>query len=99
MQPNRFVKAGLLCLFLVVGFIAAWELYWRNKGFPPSYNDDEALWSEQRGLVYSPKENTTVFIGSSRIKFDLDIPTWEKLTGDKAIQLSMVGTNPTSAAG
>ncbi len=93
MQPNKFFKAGLLCLFLVIAFSVTWEWYWRSKGFPVSYNDDEALWSEERSKVYQPND-ATVFVGSSRIKFDLDIPTWEKLTGEKAIQLSMVGTNP-----
>ena len=41
-----------------------------------------------------PMDEATVFIGSSRIKFDLDIPTWEKLTGERAVQLAIVGTSP-----
>jgi hypothetical protein len=44
--------------------------------------------------VYQPSDKATVFIGSSRIKFDLDIPTWEKKTGEKAIQLAVVGSSP-----
>lgn len=94
MQPNRFIKAGLLCLFLIITFTIAWELYWRSQGFPVSYNDDEALWSQERAKVYQPIDDATVFIGSSRIKFALDIPTWESMTGEKVVQLSMVGTNP-----
>lgn len=53
-----------------------------------------ALWSDKRKQVYQPSENATVFIGSSRIKFDLDIPTWQSLTGDHAIQLANVGSSP-----
>ena len=34
------------------------------------------------------RDQATVFIGSSRIKFDLDIPTWEAITGNHAIQLA-----------
>lgn len=94
METKNLLKAGILVLIIVTIFIISWEVYWRSKGFPISYNDDEALWSEQRGRIYHSKEDATVFVGSSRIKFDLDIPTWEKITGEKAVQLSMVGTNP-----
>ena len=94
MQEKKFLKAGLFTLFLLAGFIIFWEYYWRSKGFSIAYNDDEALWAKKRSEVYTPASTATVFIGSSRIKFDLDIPTWEKMTGEKAIQLSMVGTSP-----
>ncbi|MBA2745275.1 MAG: hypothetical protein H0U44_03520 [Flavisolibacter sp.] len=94
MESKSFFKAGVLALFLVAAFVISWELFWRSKGAPVSFNDDEALWAKSRAEIYLPSDKSTVFIGSSRIKFDLDIPTWEKLTGEKAIQLSMVGTNP-----
>lgn len=87
-------KAGLLALLLIISFIVAWEVYWRSRGFTPTFNDDKALWAVKRAEVYQPADRTTVFIGSSRIKFDLDIPTWEKLTGEEAVQLSLVGTSP-----
>jgi hypothetical protein len=94
MQPKHFLKAGILTLALILGFVILWELFWRSKGFPVAYNDDEALWAGERAKVYQPIDEATVFIGSSRIKFDLDIPTWQKMTGEEAVQLSMVGTNP-----
>jgi hypothetical protein len=93
-KTNHFAKAALLMLLLTITFIVAWELFWRSKGFDISYNDDEALWADRRAQVYQPADKATVFIGASRIKFDLDIPTWEKLTGEKAVQLSIVGSNP-----
>src|SRR6202008_2036966 len=43
---------------------------------------------------YESPERTTVFIGSSRIKYDLDIDTWKKETGRNAIQLAMEGNSP-----
>jgi hypothetical protein len=52
------------------------------------------LWYKNRQEVYQPSETTTVFIGSSRIKFDLDIATWEKTTGEKAVQLAVAGSDP-----
>jgi len=94
MSSTQFVKAALLTLIIVTAFVAVWESYWRNRGFAVSYNDDEALWAKERSRAYKSRDEATVFIGSSRIKFNLDIPTWEKLTGDEVIQLSLVGTSP-----
>lgn len=94
MQSKRFLKAGILALILVTGFVLCWEGYWRSRGFTISYNDDKQLWAVKRKQVYEPADQSTVIIGSSRIKFDLDLPTWQKLTGDNPIQLAMVGTSP-----
>ena len=93
-MQNNFFRAGLLALTLIIVFIAGYETFWRTKGMPVSFNDDDALWAHKRNEIYLPADQATVFIGSSRIKFDLDIPTWEKITGEKAIQLALVGTNP-----
>ena len=94
MKSNQFVKAGILTLALVGAFIVCWETYWRSKGFVATFNDDKVLWAHTRKAVYQPIDKATVFIGSSRIKFDLDIPEWEKITGEKAVQLALVGTSP-----
>ena len=92
MQPTLFFKASILMLAIVIGFVACWEYYWRSRGFKPTYNDDKVLWAQQRKKLTSPTPRSTVIIGGSRIKFDFDIPTWEKLTGEEAIQLAIVGT-------
>lgn len=94
MESSRMLKASILTLVLVIGFIAIWEYHFRSRGFLPTYNDDKVLWAEKRKEVYKSPEQATVFIGSSRIKFDLDIATWRKLTGEDVIQLAMVGTSP-----
>jgi hypothetical protein len=87
-------KSFILTLFLIFCFIAGLEGYWRSRGFSTTYNDDKVLWATKRKEIYKTSDHATVFIGSSRIKFDLDIPTWEKLTGEEAIQLAIVGTSP-----
>ena len=92
METRSLVKAGMLTLVLVAGFTLWMEVYWRGRGFVPSYNDDKILWANKRKQIYKPADAATVFIGGSRIKFDLDVPTWEKLTGEKAIQLAILGT-------
>jgi hypothetical protein len=94
MQSSHFAKAGLLMLLLVIAFFASWEIYLRSKRGGIDYDDGKELWSYQRARIYAPSEKATVFIGSSRIKFDLDIATWEKLTGEQVIQLAKQGSSP-----
>jgi hypothetical protein len=94
MQPSNFIKAGLLALFLTLIAIISWEIHLRQKGVTIAYDDNEALWANKRAMVYEPKDEATVFIGSSRIKYDLDIPTWQAITGNHAIQLANVGSSP-----
>lgn len=94
MQTSQFIKAGLLAIAVAIITAASWEIYLRHVGVDKSYDDNRALWAYTRGKVYEPKDQSTVFIGSSRIKFDLDIPTWQQLTGDHAVQLACVGSSP-----
>lgn len=94
MHAKNLFKAATLAGLLVLLFLIAWETLWRTKGYIPTFNDDKALWAAKRGEVYQPQDKATVFLGSSRIKFDLDIPTWEEVTGEKPVQLSLVGTSP-----
>ncbi len=95
MEAPNLKKAGILALILVVIVIGCWEFYLRNKGYNISYDDGEPLWADKRALVYQPLDKATVFIGASRNKFDLDIGTWKKLTGENAVQLAIEGESPT----
>ncbi|HCL82471.1 MAG TPA: hypothetical protein DIC22_00785 [Chitinophagaceae bacterium] len=94
MQTANFIKGGLLALAVTFLFIAGWEFYLRHRGILVAYDDNEALWADKRAMVYEPGDEATVFIGSSRIKYDLDIPTWQAMTGNHAIQLANVGSSP-----
>lgn len=94
MYISNFKKAAILTLILVITSVASWELYLRNKGYSISYDDGGPLWSDKRVQVYQPPNQVTVFIGSSRIKFDLDMLTWENITGENVVQLSMEGNSP-----
>src|SRR5450755_3846156 len=88
------LKAGLLAVCLSLISILWWEFHLRSEGITISYDDNNALWANNRSMVYEPRDQATVFIGSSRIKFDLDIPTWQNITGNHAIQLANVGSDP-----
>ena len=94
MNTSSLAKAGILTLVLVTTSVVSWEFYLRNKGIETTYLDDPALWTHNRDMVYEPADKATVFIGSSRIKFDLNIDTWQNITGDHAIQLACVGSTP-----
>ena len=94
MQQMNLIKSVMVVITVVVFFLLGWESYWRIKGHIPTYNDDKALWANKRSEAYKDKNEATVFIGSSRIKFDLDILTWQQITGEDAVQLSLVGTSP-----
>ncbi|MGE5107930.1 MAG: hypothetical protein ACM3H8_10320 [Sphingobacteriales bacterium] len=94
MFSQPLAKSALLMLVIVLVSVCSWEYFWRSKGYHLAYNDDEALWAKNRAMADQPQEKATVFIGSSRIKFDLDIPTWEKTTGDKVVQLALHGSCP-----
>lgn len=94
MNRRQLTRAGILALLLATTFILCWEGFWRSKGFKITYNDDKALWAKKRAEIYQPADAATVFIGSSRVKFDLDIAEWRKRTKQDAMQLALVGTSP-----
>jgi hypothetical protein len=93
-QKRLFAKAALFVVIVVSATFIGWELQLRSQGRGISYDDGGSLWSNKRKQVYQPADKATVFIGSSRIKYDLDIPTWKKITGDEPIQLANVGSSP-----
>ncbi|CAN5256082.1 hypothetical protein BH09BAC2_BH09BAC2_00280 [soil metagenome] len=94
MQAAQLKKAAVLAIIIVAVSMSFWEIYLRNLSFEPTFDDGPALWSDKRAMVYEPGEKTTVFIGSSRNKYDIDIATWKSITGEDAIQLSVEGNSP-----
>jgi len=94
MNEKTLFKSAILTLVLVVLTIVSYESYLRGQGIPTDYDDDSPLWANTRAKACEPADKTIVFIGSSRIKFDLDIPTWNSLTSFTPVQLAMVGSNP-----
>lgn len=97
MPANPLAKAAILMVVIVLSTLIAWELFLRNKGITESYDDGPALWANKRTMVYEPIDKATVFIGSSRIKYDLDIDTWKNITGDHPVQLAVEGHSPLPA--
>jgi hypothetical protein len=94
MNDKTLIKSAVLTLFLVFAAVAGYEIYLRGQGIPADFDDNSHLWSNSRAKACEPADKTIVFIGSSRIKFDLDVPTWNSLTSVEPIQLAMVGSSP-----
>ena len=94
MQAQPLVKSAILMLLIVFAAVISWELYLRNKGVDKAYDDGPPLWADKRAMVYEPADKATVFIGSSRIKYDLDTDTWKNITGEKPVQLAVEGSSP-----
>jgi hypothetical protein len=91
LQPWR--QISLLAMLLFALLLAGWELYWRAYGALPSYRNSDAEWAQQRRRIDSGEGNKTVLIGSSRTLFDVQLPVWEKLAGERPIQLALEGTS------
>ena len=87
-------KAALLAVLLLVAFVVGREIQVRRAGYGLSYNDDDSLWANQHRRIYQAAAAGPVFIGSSRIKFDIDLATWTRLTGQRPVQLALTGTSP-----
>ena len=93
-MEKSIAKSALLMLVIVTAVVTGYEVHLRNGGLQPSYDDSPSLWADKRADVYGDKQDQVVFIGSSRIKYDLDIDTWKRLTGIQPVQLACVGSTP-----
>jgi hypothetical protein len=92
--PRPWPRILLGALLVAVTLLGLWEGYWRSYGAVPGYRDDAALWARERRRVDAAAPGTTVLIGSSRSFFDVQLPVWQRLGGQRPIQLSLVGTSP-----
>jgi hypothetical protein len=100
-HENRPIPEGswskaliIATVIMIAGFIA-WEYNARSWGYSPeAYIDSKGLWAIERRKVDSSNEKTVVSIGASRLLFDLDLDSYQELTGTRPIQLAIVGTNP-----
>ncbi len=98
-MKQSLLRPAVLMLTLVAAAVFAREFYLRKSGAQISYDDGGPLWSDKRAMVYQPTEKAVVFIGSSRIKFDLDLETWSKLCRPQAVQLAIEGASPRPCLG
>ena len=91
-QPWGRILLGALALFVLL--MAAWEWHWRAYGAAPGYRNSDGAWADQRRRLNTGEGGKTVLIGSSRMLFDVQLPEWERATGERPIQLALEGTSP-----
>jgi hypothetical protein len=91
-QPWARIGLGALVLFALL--IGSWEWYWRAFGATPGTQNTDGLWAIQRRRIDNGEGDATVFTGSSRVLFDMQLDVWEKLDGQRPIQLAFEGTTP-----
>jgi hypothetical protein len=91
-QPWGAILAGMLAMLAIM--LGGWELYWRAYGVTPGYRNSDGQWLVQRRRIDAGEGGRTVLVGASRILFDTSLPVWEKITGQRPIQLALEGTSP-----
>lgn len=89
-MKKSFILAAVLGLLSVLG----WEMYWRSQGHIPNIDDTNNLSALQRAKLENPEDNHVVFIGSSRILFDIQLDLWREQTGTEPVMLAFQGASP-----
>ena len=93
--PDRPWRGLLLAaLVLAAALVGAWEWHWRAYGAQPAAANNVGLWATQRRRIDTGDGGRTVIVGASRMLFDIDLDTWERLSGSRPIQLALEGTSP-----
>jgi len=83
----------VVMLVLLLALVALWEYGWRAYGSVPGYANSNGEWAMQRERIDRGEGAKTVLIGSSRVLFDMQLPVWKDLTGERPIQLALEGTS------
>lgn len=89
---GRTVVTVAVVVFLVLA--SGWEVYCRTvEWLRPGLNSSDGLWYVTRDRI-DREEGGVAIVGSSRVLFDINLRTWQDLTGVLPIQLALEGTNP-----
>ena len=91
-QPWGRIFAGAMLGAALL--LAGWEAYWRQWDPTPGYRNSAGAWAEQRARIDAGEGDATVLVGTSRVLFDVQLPVWQRLTGERPIQLALEGTSP-----
>lgn len=97
LPANSLGVAALVAIVVASVLLGAWELHWREYGSEKSYRNSPGLWAKERRRIDNDEGDATVFIGSSRTQFGVQLDVWERESGRRPIQLAMVGTSPLTA--
>jgi hypothetical protein len=89
LQWRRILLSTLVTCVVSVG---ALELFWRAHGIEPDVPDSVTLWKYWRTRVYQPSGKVLVFLGTSRIRTDIDLESLSQaLPRFQCVQLGVSG--------
>lgn len=91
-RPWGPILLAAVALFALM--LGAWEWHWRAFGAEPTYRNSNGQWAQQRRRINHGEGDRTVLVGASRVLFDVQLPVWERITGERPIQLALEGTSP-----
>ena len=90
----KLKQSFIIAILLAIISIITWEFYWRSQGNYPTLNDERSLWAITRSNVEKATKDDVVILGASRAFFDIQLQTWESITGRMPIQLASTGSSP-----
>ncbi|MCK7593038.1 hypothetical protein [Pseudomarimonas salicorniae] len=94
LPSTRLGLSWVVSLLLCAAGLIGWEAYWRDFGSEPSMRNSAGLWAIQRRRIDEGEGDALVLLGSSRVLFDVQLHVWERLSGQRPIQLALEGTTP-----
>jgi hypothetical protein len=80
-----------VALLILIAALGAWKWYWTSQGFGVSIPNDLRAWAGARTML---RDDSTVFLGSSRIQAAMNPAAWKQATGETALQLALVAATP-----
>jgi hypothetical protein len=90
----HFGITGITAVLVFVIALGAWEAYWRADGSVPVTQNSDGLWARERRRIDQGEGDKLVLLGASRVLFDVQLHVWERLSGERPIQLAVEGTSP-----
>ena len=60
----KLKQSLIIAVVLGILSIMTWEFYWRSQGYYPDYDNDDALWANQRNRVNKASKDDIILIGS-----------------------------------
>ena len=91
-QP--WARIAPVAALLALALLAGWEWTWRAYGVTPAVQNSDGLWAMERRRIDTGEGGADVFLGSSRILFDVQLPVWQRLSGRRPVQLALEGSSP-----
>ncbi len=89
MNTSHYYNAIIVTLILAIGYILSSEFYYSSRRFATSNNHDN-LWTSNPKEMDKLSGQAADFIGGLRNKFELKIPIWKRLKGDRHFQPAII---------